>query len=220
MAGSGDEIAPGAAGRRLRASHADRDRVIDVLKAAFIQGMLDKDEFDLRVAQTLASRTYADLAALTADIPATVAAAQPPPRPARQSQERKFVKGLACGLVVVPSTMVGLALIAGHHLTPAAVILNVVLFTCMVAVPATLLVLVHAWLDSRESRPPSQGSPPSTPGRPSWRLAAAHPEGQSAQISHDPPGTTQAARRRPRQPPSSLRSPHRRSPLGHRYAIG
>jgi hypothetical protein len=219
MAGPGDEIAPGAAGHRLRASHADRDRVIDVLKSAFIQGMLDKDEFDLRVARTLTSRTYGDLAALTADIPVAVAAAQPPPRRSRQSQERKFVKRLACGLVVVPSTMVGLGLIAGHHLTPAAVILNVVLFACMVAVPATLLVMVHSWLD-RASGPASPGSPPNIPSRPSWRLTAAHSEGQSPQISHDPPGTTHAARRRPCPPLSSSRPPYRRSPLGHLYAIG
>ncbi|HYB85336.1 MAG TPA: DUF1707 domain-containing protein [Streptosporangiaceae bacterium] len=67
-----------AGGGHLRASHADREQVIDVLKAAFVQGMLAKDEFDLRVGQTLASRTYADLAAVTADIPAAVTAAQPP----------------------------------------------------------------------------------------------------------------------------------------------
>lgn len=219
MARPGDEIAAAAAGR-LRASHADRDRVIDVLKAAFTHGMLDKDEFDLRVAQTLTSRTYADLAALTADIPATLAAAQPPPEPARQSQERKFVKTLACALVAVPSTMVGIALVAGNHLTPAAVILHVVLFACTVAVPATLLVMVHSWLDSRGRRPTSQGSPPSTPGSPSWRLTPAHPEGQPPQISHDPPGTAQAARRRPRPPLPSSRPPHPRSHLGRRYAIG
>jgi hypothetical protein len=40
--------------------------------------MLTKDELDLRVGQTLASRTYADLAALTADLPTGLAAAQPP----------------------------------------------------------------------------------------------------------------------------------------------
>jgi len=189
-------MAAGAAGR-LRASHADRDRVIDVLKVAFTLGMLDKGEFDLRVAQALASRTCADLAALTADIPA-MPAAQSPPEPSRQSPERKFVTTLACALVAVPSTMVGIALIAGHHLTPAAIILRVLLFACTVAVPATLLVMVHSWLDSQERRPTSQGLPPSTPGMPSWRLAPAHPEGQPTQISHDPPGTTQAARRRPR----------------------
>jgi Domain of unknown function (DUF1707) len=220
MAGSGGEIAAGAAGR-LRASHGDRNRVIDVLKAAFTQGMLDKDEFDLRVGRVLTSRTYADLAALTADIPATPAAAQPPPPvPTRQSQERRFVKALACALVVVPTTMVGYVLIAGHHLAPAAIILSVVLFACMVGVPATLLVMVHSWLDNRESRSTSPGSPPSTPGTASWRLAPAQPEGQPTQISHDPPGTTEAARRRPRPPLLNSRPPHPRSHLGHPYAIG
>jgi len=67
-----------AAGRGdLRASHGDREQVIGALKAAFVQGMLAKDEFDLRVGQAFASRTYADLAVLTADIPAGLAAAQP-----------------------------------------------------------------------------------------------------------------------------------------------
>ena len=74
MVGPGDEIAAGAGGRSpLRASHADREQVIDALKAAFVQGRLDKDEFDLRVGQVLAA--YADLDVLTADIPAGLAAA-------------------------------------------------------------------------------------------------------------------------------------------------
>ena len=53
-----------------RASHLDREQVIDVLTAAFVQGRLARDEFDARVGQALASRTHADLAVLTADIPA------------------------------------------------------------------------------------------------------------------------------------------------------
>ena len=78
MAGPGDEIATGAGGRsRLRASHADREDVIDVPKAAFVQGRLTEDELDLRVGQVLASLTYADLTALTADIPAGPTGAQP-----------------------------------------------------------------------------------------------------------------------------------------------
>ena len=49
MAGPENEIAAGAEGRgHLRASHADREQVIGTLKAAFVQGMLAKDEFDLR----------------------------------------------------------------------------------------------------------------------------------------------------------------------------
>jgi hypothetical protein len=64
MSGPGDEQAAG-----LRASHADRERVIDLLKAAFVQGRLSKDELDGRVGQVLTSRTHRDLAAVTVDIP-------------------------------------------------------------------------------------------------------------------------------------------------------
>ena len=82
-AGSGDEAAASAGGHsRLRASHADREQVIDVLKTAFVQGRLAKDELDARIGQVLASRTYADLGALAADIPAGLVSAQPPTVPA------------------------------------------------------------------------------------------------------------------------------------------
>jgi Domain of unknown function (DUF1707) len=64
-----DDLAAAARGH-LRASRADRERVIAVLKTAFVQDRLAKDEFDHRVGQVLASRTYAQLAELTADIPA------------------------------------------------------------------------------------------------------------------------------------------------------
>jgi len=74
MAGPGDETAGGRG--RLRASHADREQAIEVLKAAFVQGRLTKGEFDARVGQGFASRTYADLAAVTADLPAAPAVAQ------------------------------------------------------------------------------------------------------------------------------------------------
>jgi hypothetical protein len=73
LAMAGPENVPGTPrpGRgRLRASHADRERVVDVLKAAFVEGRLTEDELDARVGQALAARTYADLAALTADLPA------------------------------------------------------------------------------------------------------------------------------------------------------
>jgi hypothetical protein len=67
----------------MGASHADREQVIDMLKTAFVQGRLAKDELDLRVGQVLASRTHADLGALTADIP-TGPVRAPSPNPARK----------------------------------------------------------------------------------------------------------------------------------------
>jgi hypothetical protein len=52
----------------LRASDADRDRVIDVLRAAIGDGRLDPAEFDERLDAALAARTIEALAPLTADL--------------------------------------------------------------------------------------------------------------------------------------------------------
>ena len=69
--GPGDHT-PASATRlgRFLASHTDREQVVDTLKVAFVEGWLTKDELDVRAGQAFAARTYADLAALTADIPA------------------------------------------------------------------------------------------------------------------------------------------------------
>ena len=55
---------------------AGREQVIAALKAAYVQGRLTKEEFDLRVGQALA--IYAELDALTADIPAAPPAVTAP----------------------------------------------------------------------------------------------------------------------------------------------
>ena len=71
------------AGRgQLRAAQADREQAITVLKAAYAQGRLTKDELEVRAGQVFASRTYAELAVLTADIPADIAADSPAASPA------------------------------------------------------------------------------------------------------------------------------------------
>ena len=109
-------MAAAAAGRgRFRASHADREHVLDVLKTAFVQGLLTKDEFDMRVSQTFASRTYAELAALIADIPAGLIGAQPLRKPARAETphpENKVVNSCACATLAVLA--LGGAVLTGH----------------------------------------------------------------------------------------------------------
>jgi Domain of unknown function (DUF1707) len=83
MTGPGEKRTAAAGGRgRLRASRTDRERVIELLKVAFVQDRLTHDELDTRTGLALASRTYADLADLTADIPAGPAAAEPAAEPA------------------------------------------------------------------------------------------------------------------------------------------
>jgi Domain of unknown function (DUF4190)/Domain of unknown function (DUF1707) len=53
----------------MLAAQADRERTIDVLKAAYSEGRLNKDEFDNRCARAMNARTYADLAGVVADLP-------------------------------------------------------------------------------------------------------------------------------------------------------
>jgi hypothetical protein len=53
----------------LRASHADRDRVVDVLRIAAGDGLLTADELDERLEAALSARTLSELSALTADLP-------------------------------------------------------------------------------------------------------------------------------------------------------
>jgi hypothetical protein len=81
MAGLENEMAADSGRGRLRASDADREHVVGTLKAAYVHGLVSKDEFDAKVSQTFASRTYAELALITADLPAGLAAAPPPHRP-------------------------------------------------------------------------------------------------------------------------------------------
>jgi hypothetical protein len=64
----GDEPVPGSAG--LRASHDDRDRVVEVLRVAAGDGRITAEELDERVGAALTARTYGELAALISDLPA------------------------------------------------------------------------------------------------------------------------------------------------------
>jgi hypothetical protein len=66
-AGRGDEVARSA---ELRASHDDRDRVVELLRVAAGDGRLTAEELDERLEVALTARTYGELAALTTDLPA------------------------------------------------------------------------------------------------------------------------------------------------------
>jgi hypothetical protein len=54
----------------LRASHADRERVVEILRTAAGDGRLTSDELDERLEAALSARTRRELAGLTADLPA------------------------------------------------------------------------------------------------------------------------------------------------------
>jgi len=132
MSGPGDQT-PAAEGLAaegrdhgdLRASHADRERVIGTIKAAFVQGRLTEDELDARVGQVYASRTYAELAEVTADIPAELTAARSPRDPWRATKIAWRIEYA----ILLPG-IVSVILIAGGARTSVAtaVVMTVVVY--------------------------------------------------------------------------------------------
>lgn len=142
--GPADEKAAAVARGRLRASHADREHVIGTLKAAFVQGRLTKDELDLRIGQTFASRTYAELARLTADIPAALIAASAPHNTAlarpRPPMNNAVKSGISMAIAVV-------TLVLAAYLTDGRA-----LFVFVPFYSAALLVALAQVLDSRHQK--------------------------------------------------------------------
>ena len=191
-----------AAGDRghLRASHADREQVIGTLQAAFVAGMVTKDEFDARTGRALVARTHADLDVLTADIPSGLTGSRSP-EPARESasKKKKAVAALACAtpatvgvLVVVPPIPDG---------SPFAVPVIVFMLVLFGAVATGWLLLLNAWLDERAGRQSAQGLPPGAGGEASRRLPSAGPGRQLPPADHGHQHTAEAAPgRRPRPP--------------------
>lgn len=148
--GPGDEQA--VPPRRLRASHVDREQAISALKAAFVHGRLTSDEFDARVGQALASRTRAELAVITADIPADVQPARDPNPPALSVKSGVCVTVSAAMLAAV---LWAAAWSAGSAAASAAAlaVTGVVIFTLFVT-----------GYQLRESRHHGRSAQPQLPG--------------------------------------------------------
>ena len=82
----------------LRASHEDRDRVVELLRVSAGDGRLTADELDERLELALTARTYGELARLVADLPATGSAASAPaPAASAPAPRAKEVMRIDCG---------------------------------------------------------------------------------------------------------------------------
>ena len=167
MTGPQDRAAAG--GDRLRAGHADREQVIEALKAAFVHGRLTKAEFDTRVGQALSARTCADLAALTADIPAAPSgplAASParPPAPARRRPLARAAAGSGgCLFIAAAAMKIHAHLDPGATPTPHDSWAKYFFLIALAAVLTALVILVHGvgtFVENRRSR----GQLPPRPG--------------------------------------------------------
>ena len=138
----GNEKAAAAGG--LRASSTDREQVIELLKVAFAQGRLAKDDFDVRVGQVLASRTYAELDAVTAGIPAGVAEVKPPrTRALKPAHRTAKVAAWSTGVIAPLTVLLGaIAILTGNV---ALLALSGFAFTVAAAVGwGAVVTLAHA----------------------------------------------------------------------------
>ena len=144
---------------RLRASRADREQAIGTLKAAFVQGRLTKDELDERVGRALVPLTYAELAALTGDLPDGLTAARRPrgdgQSKARLQESSAAKAGVFAGLVA------GVAVVAaiGNSGNPLQVLAAVLLLSPVWLLALAGLLFLHARLEKRATRriPPGPG---------------------------------------------------------------
>ena len=87
----------------LRAGDADRDKTISVLREAYAEGRLKPEEFNERLDRAHAAATYADLDALTADLPAGGAVSTPEQSKAlkeRRDMRSAWASWLGVGVLV------------------------------------------------------------------------------------------------------------------------
>jgi len=208
MTRPGEETAADKVARdHLRASHADREQVIGILKAAFVQGMLAKDQLDARVGQALTSQTYAGLAAITADLPTGLAAAKPL-LPARSHSGQKVLRpgpvimvttalyaGVWPFLVLWPSNS------EGDTPPPVGLLFSSTTSIYLVVLAVALGYMVAGWRQKRSGGQPPRRPGPGARGQASRRLPSAGP---GRQLPPADPGQQQTAEAAPSRRPRPL----------------
>lgn len=203
MASPGDETAGAESQVRLRASAADREQVIEVLKAAFVHDRITKDELDQRIGKVLASRTYGELNVLTADIPGALIRARPaePARPPDVSK-KKLIRRTSISVTGTGFVLAEVVALATHSNPVFGVIAGMVAGAFTAGLLAALLTLIAWAIDRNSGRQPSQGAPPGA-----LDTAARQP------APDDPAGQPRPSSRRPRPGAEAAHSGLSRSPL-------
>jgi Domain of unknown function (DUF1707) len=215
---------PAAAGSdRLRAGHADREQAIEALKNAFMQGRLTGEELGARTGQVLAARTYADLDAVTADIPggprlhassdlARAEGAGPLGLARRWPLARAFVKS-GCFLAIAAAVVQSGNIIANGDYGAATASYQAwirVLSALALALAVTAVVILGRGVAASVKQRRSRKQPPPRPAPGGHALAAPHDGADHDRVPPGPrAGQTRADRRThiswPHRTPSSGR---------------
>jgi hypothetical protein len=134
----------------LRASDAERERVVSFLREHALEGRLTHDELEERIGLAYAAVTVGDLEHLIGDLPRRNAPAPRRPRPTARTRQQN---GPTPALIVAG---LGLLLFAGLPLVAAAgvIALLAVVFAVSVVLGPFVLVALIIVLASRRRRPP------------------------------------------------------------------
>jgi uncharacterized membrane protein len=152
-------VAPYAA---MRASDADRERLVEMLKTAFAEGRLTQDEYNVRMGRAYTSRTYGDLEALVVDLPGAATAMPHPAVYQPRKPNPLAVASLVCGILelflgftAIPAVILGHRALRqirvtgepGRGLAKAGLVLGwtaIGLFALIVALMVLMAVLLSA----------------------------------------------------------------------------
>jgi Domain of unknown function (DUF1707) len=102
---------------RMRAADGDRKRVAEQLRSAHDEGRLTLTEYDERVQQAWAARTYGELAVLTADLPQVQAGSAPKARGGHRDCQHRQRGGRRAVMVWAGASAINLAIWAIVSLT-------------------------------------------------------------------------------------------------------
>lgn len=140
----GDQSAADSAGHGLPGpSQADREQVIAVLKAAFVQGRLTREEFGTRVGLAYTSQAFAELTEVTADLPGWLIRARPPRRLARTRPWLSMNAALSAGSFAMVAALAGMmAAVAGRS---AVAVISVAVVIAIIGILAFGALMVASW---------------------------------------------------------------------------
>jgi hypothetical protein len=146
----------------LRASDAERERVVAFLREHALLGRLTDDELEDRIGLSYASVTVGDLEKLISDLPRASRPSAPArtrhhtPAPARRQRPPVALIGLGVGALLVSG--VGVALLA--TLVAVAVALLATVFALSIVLgPILLIALLIVAASKRHHRPPTRWRP-------------------------------------------------------------
>jgi hypothetical protein len=147
----------------IRASDADREHAVGMLREGFASGRLTLAEFDERTTAAFTSRTWGELRALTRDLPAPGQRGFLPPVPVapRQVQRSGAQLPAGAGPGLIPVLAIGLFWLTLTISAHADGLLIPVVFLLLMAVRSA--GRVRCGLGSMTRRPPDESDPSRRP---------------------------------------------------------